>query len=132
MKPLAFTKVTAISVLAFALGGCARDEPQAKERKTVVSPSGRLQAKIAVLDLGPAMRLQQVYITQSGTSVKLTGRDTAGMIAATVYECQDENFDARWISDNKLAVTFSQDKPGWVNYVSHVQGVMIVMEDRGR
>jgi len=130
---------TILPLLCFAMvfaivGGCGRhstEQVEARERKSVSSPDGKLEAKLALLELGTGetqLRRQMIYLIPTGMVLKLKGPDTAGYIAASIDSCRDENVDVHWTGNDKIVVQFSQDRPSWVEYVPQVQGVTVVLE----
>lgn len=115
--------------LIVSLCGCSRTQVEAKERSSVASPNGALQAKIGVEEADNSLRLQFVYVIPTGRTVRLKNGDTVGMTAAIVHDCRDENFEVVWLSDVCLEVRFRQNSPSWVTFVPQVQGVRIVMRN---
>ena len=114
--------------------GCGRhstEQVEARERKSVSSPDGKLEAKLALLEFGTgdAQRRQMIYLIPRGITIKLRGPDTAGYIAASIASCRDENIDVSWTANDKIVIRFSQDRPSWVEYVPQVQGVTVVLEN---
>ncbi len=119
-----------VSLLGALMCGCGSTELVPKERKRVTSPSGRQEVRIAAFDLTPEIRVQQAFIVPSGFTQELNSINSAGKIVASVHGCKDEHFDARWLSDDRLAIFFEQDRPNWVNYVPRVEDVTIVIDNR--
>jgi hypothetical protein len=121
-----------VVVFILTLSACGRRDVEAKDRKSVISPDGKLVARIAVTQLTGHIRLQQVFVMSRDVSVRLKGGETAGMIAAIVEACRDENFDVSWRSNGHLIIEYRQDRPSWVNFIPVVNGVEIELIDRSK
>jgi hypothetical protein len=115
------------------LSGCGGHESlPIAERNSVPSPSSQKEARIATFDLSTTNRVQNVYIVPNGFSGDLAVPTSAAKIAASVQNCRDEDFNVRWISDERLVVVFRQDRPSWINYVPYVEGVAIEIENQSK
>jgi hypothetical protein len=124
-----------VAVACLFSAACRPREVEAKERKSVRSPNGRLQAKLAVLAAGDgatALRMQMIYVMPVGVNPKLTGQETGGYVAASIDACRDENIEVRWVSDDRIEIAFKQDRPSWVNFIPRVQGVSVALDDRAK